>query len=269
MSEQTPDVEPEVKTSQPPGPVVRRKRRLTKTLCTDRIPWLKQGDVITAIPIAYEKQSGPITYKDVGDIVGLSEATLLQLSASFYDLGLVQKVDGGKFIPAAELQEYGRIRGFSPEKAWLKLGPLFERSWFGQELLPRLKLREMNEMDAIHCLAEVSGADKDHQAQLEMGILYLERAGLILRDSGNIKLSANYLGGAKESPDPQTPPPPAAPKDPIEIEIEGLEKHSLTLDPKAGRKVVIFAPPTLRTAELARLQQWLGFQFIIEEDTPK
>lgn len=270
MSEQT--ANPQSDTTPAPVAVSPKRKRLSKTLPTSRIPFKKQLEIISAIPIAFDKHAGPVGFKEVGEVMGLAEATLLQASAFFGDVGLIKRVEGGKFIPANELQEYGRIRGFSVEKAWLKLGSLFEKSWFGQELLPRLRLKEINETDAVHCLAEASLAEKEHQENLEMCILFLERVGLLGRDAGVLKLGANNTDGAasKEaipaSAPPATPPPPT---DSSEIEIEGLEKHSLTLDHKAGRKVVIFAPPTLRANELARLQQWLGFQFIIEEDSPK
>lgn len=244
----------------------KRRSRLTKTLPTDRIAFAKQLEVINALPVAQSKIDAPFSFKEVADLIGMSESTIAQMSAFLGDVGLVQRVDGGRFTICSELNDFERVRGFSPEKAWLKLKPLFERSWFGQELLPRLRLRDVTVDEAVEALAEACSADNSHKDQLTLATVFLEKAGLVVKE-GNMLRLANVCGEkGEEEVVAQAPPPPPKPED---IEIEGLEKHSLTLNPKIGRKVIIFAPPTLSPKELERLQAWLGFQFIIEEDSEK
>ena len=257
--------------SAPQNNAPRRKTRLTKTLPTDRIPFRKQVEVIPAIPVAFNKDNGPITFKEVGSLLGMAEATLLQMSGFLTDVGLISRGEGGKITPCSELLEFERIRSFSLEKAWLKLSPVFEKCWFGLELIPRLRLREMSEEDAIHALAEVSMADKDHQEQLEIAIAYLEKVGILSRDGGSLRLKLESSNAPKteeveKATEPSVQPVATKANDPEEMQISGLERHSLTLDPKVGRKIVIFAPPTMKTKELERLQQWLGFQFIIDDE---
>lgn len=50
------------------------------------------------------------------------------------------------------------------------------------------------------------------------------------------------------------------------MEIDGLERHSITLNKKTGRRVIVFGPAEMKKAELKRLQEWLAVQFIIEDE---
>lgn len=244
----------------------RRRSRLSKTLPTDRISLVKQFDLIAAIPIAYEKVKGPITFAEVaGMMEKMSESTILQASAFLTDTKLISRSEGGRFIPGAELQEFGRVWAFAPEKAWPKLAPLFAVSWFGSELLPRLKLNALDEEDAVHCLAECATAEKDHLPQLRIAIDYLHKVGLIIREGNKIRLAAAVPVEEKKD----TPKVDADNKAISRTEnTEGLEEHALTLDAKTGKKVVVFGPSTLTKPQLDRLQAWLSFQFIIEEVPP-
>ena len=66
---------------------------------------------------------------------------------------------------------------------------------------------------------------------------------------------------------PKTDPPvPVAPSGMLSAaEHEGLEKYTLTLDPETKRRIVLFAPPSVKQRELNRIQQWLSFQLIITD----
>lgn len=236
-----------------------RKRRLVKTLPTDRIPFPRQLEIISAIPVAYEKANTPITFKEVGSILGMSEATLLQMSAFLSDVGLTQRTESGKFTPAPELLDYLRVHQYSPEKAWPKLGPLLEKSWFGQELLTRLKFRPIEEHEALVALVEVSGAEKLHEAQLKIAIEYLSRMGLVVREGSLLRLSAHKPEPVHADPVPAK----GAPKADQDGQIAGLKRYAIPL--KADKQLVIFAPESLTKKELRRVQMWLRFQLIIDD----
>lgn len=245
------------------SPMTRKKNKLSKTLPTDRIPFARQLEIIAAIPVAHEKAGGPITFKEVGAIIGMSEATLMQASAFFGDVGLIQRVEGGKFNHSPELQDYYRLHQFAPEKAWSKLAPIFERSWFGQEIVPRLKIRALEEKDALVCLAEASNAEKVHEAQLRLALEFLQRVGLISRDGNQLRLGSISDKAAQAEEELSLPKVSGPPKTEHEEDEGGLEKHTLTLNPAAKRKFIIQAPPEITAAELKRIQDWLSFQLII------
>jgi hypothetical protein len=42
-------------------------------------------------------------------------------------------------------------------------------------------------------------------------------------------------------------------------------RFELLLEPKTGRKFVIFSPPTVSSAELKRIQDWLSFQLLVQD----
>jgi hypothetical protein len=42
-------------------------------------------------------------------------------------------------------------------------------------------------------------------------------------------------------------------------------RFELLLEPKTGRKFVVFSPPTVTSAELKRIQDWLSFQLLLQE----
>jgi hypothetical protein len=260
--------EPQKENSASAGPgAPRRKIKLTKTLPTDRIAFNKQLDAIIAIPVAYEKANGPVSFSEVAGVMGMAETTLLQASAFLNDVGIIHRVEGGKFIPSSEVQEFYRMHGIAPDKAWAKLTPLFERSWFGKELIPRLKLRgAMEEVEAKEVLAEVANAEKSHLEQLKIAIDFLQKVGVLIRDGGQIRLASSATlsepeGNQKNSiaSIPITPPL-VLPADPT------MEQHSITLDASKGRKVIISTPPNVTRRELERIQKWLEFQLIVDDD---
>lgn len=256
----TPTETTSTETAPPPANTAqsRKRARLTKTLPTDRIPYARQLEIISAIPVAHEKAGAPITYSDVGAILGLADATLLQMAAFLADVGIVSKTDDGKFTPSNDLLDYYRVHKFSPEKAWVKLAPLFERSWFGREIIPRLKLRTLSESEALLCLAEVSGAEKDHEDQLKVGLEYLRKVGLIVKEGSQFKFSNAAPAEEKNDKPPTT-------EKPEDAAISGLDRYPIFLDAERKKQIVIFAPPSITKRELRRVQMWLRHQLVISD----
>jgi hypothetical protein len=268
----TTDTQSEKQGSTPSAqPAASRKRRLTRTLPTDRIAFAKQQSILGAYAVAYEKfGSKPVSNDEVGTLVNMAGATISQATAFFVDTGLIIKAEAGKYQPSEALLDYDRSKSFSPEKAWLKLAPSLKTSWFGQEIISRLRLRStMTEDDAIHALADASSAEHVHRDQLRMIIDYMSLTGLVAREAGNLRLGTQAINGetAPETTTPTTtsttqqPPPPAAPP--------GTETYTLTLDPNKGRKVVVQAPPMVNAKELDRIQKWLAVQLIVEGAEPQ
>ena len=98
-----------------------------------------------------------------------------------------------------------------------------------------------------------------------------EDAGIVLPP----QLKANTRGGGggprkqrKKTPGTKTPGDPSEDDfEPGEPGDGGEPTHTATLllDREGKRSVKIRAPSTLTKAQLERLQQWLSFQFIVEE----
>jgi hypothetical protein len=260
----------------PGAPVTAARRaRLNHTLPTDRIGFTKQVDIIRAYAAAYDKLGGPVGNSDVASFVGMAEATVAMANAFLTDTGLLSG-DAGKFTPTQPLIEYFKVHQFSPERAWAKLAPLFERSWFGLELIPKLKIRPIDESEAINDLAIASNAEKKHLGQLKVGIDWLVQVGLIIREGQQLKLAPFAMSGGNQdnagnqnTPPVEKPAAPVAPKPPSEVVEEGLQRSVLPLDASTKRRLVIWAPPTVTPKELERIQQWLSFQLIVAGEDPK
>ncbi|MEA3207888.1 MAG: hypothetical protein QOE70_945 [Chthoniobacter sp.] len=264
----TPPAADAAKSSVPPEKTGGKKSKLSKTLPTDRINIPKQFEIIVAYSSAFDKAGQqPISNQDVASLVGLAPATVAMMNAFLMDVGIVQKTDGGKFLPSAEARECARMFQINPGRAWLKLASLMERSWFGEELTAKLRVRTFSETEAIEDLAEVAHAEKDHLPQLKVALDYMEKSGVLLREGGQLRLvsqsqrttndqtEGNGSGKTKKtSPDLE------------EEEDSELERHSLTLDPLRKRRIVILTPPTITKRELERIQQWLSFQLIVSDE---
>jgi len=98
---------------------------------------------------------------------------------------------------------------------------------------------------------------------LDLLIEFMCFVGLFKKEGNELRLNSVPKNG-ELAPPPPTPPlskvgdiPPVA----------GLETYSLTLDPEKGRRVVIQAPPVVSAGELKRIQQWLSFQLLVNEES--
>jgi hypothetical protein len=242
------------------------KVKLTKTLPTDRIGFAKQQDIIKAYLAAYEKVgSTSVSNEDVAQLVGMKATTVSMLNAFLVDVGFIIRSESGKYTPSGDLLSFSKALHFDPANAWAKLAPLLSKTWFAQEIIARGKLKELEETEALTCLAVCSNADKDQSAQLKMLLDYLAVVGLVVRDGGKVKLpgpkgaplvdlknnSGNDQKKHKEQEGGDDPDPP----------------DSYTLALGSGRKVVVQAPATITGRELKRIQAWLALQLIVSDES--
>lgn len=190
-------------------PAGKTRPKLTQTLPTDRIPLPKQLEIIRAYVAAAEKGGGAATNGEVGKFVDLAESTVATANAFFVDMGFLQKVEGGRYQPTQALTEHFKVYQLSPDRSWAKLMPLFERSWMGLELVPKLKFRPLDEEEAITDLALAANAEPKHRSHLKVGIDWMVQVGLISREGGKLRLATNSTSSA---PEPVTPPPAAPPQ---------------------------------------------------------
>jgi len=114
-------------------------------------------------------------------------------------------------VPTGDLLSFSKAMQFDASKAWMKLSSALAKTWFAQEILARAKMKELEESDAIMCLAECSGAGVAHTAQLKTLLDYLVLVKLIVRNGSKIKLggaesASSEAGKGKNDKPPQVPP---------------------------------------------------------------
>lgn len=256
----------------PPIPPVvdttRRPKSLPKEILpTDRLSFDKQVSALRAFVVAYGASEKPVTNEDAGKIADLAAGTIVVTNAFFCDVGLLQRQkEGDGFIPSEDAISYVKAYKWDPDKAREKLKPTFERTWFARALVPLLKFRTYDVPSAMAVLAEKASATKEYEARISPLIDYLVFAGAIVRDGSQLKAASSQApapvtppaGEAKAAQGTINPPAPEVPN--------GMETHTLLLNHKEKRKFIVYAPPTLTTAELERIRNWLGLQIIITDE---
>lgn len=241
-----------------------KRRVLAQVIPTNRLTLPKQVEIIRAYAAAYDATKGPVGIEEITRFVGMAASTVSQTNAFLTDIGLVRK-DGRRFVPSAEVQAMNRLYDVSRDKALAKMAPLFEKSWFGAVVIPKLKFRPMPEEDLVHELFEAATAETQHLPQVRMLIDYLVLVGLVERDGGILKLKngvadePSHAALAPAVPVTVTNPPSGAGEMPEAV---------LLLTPDGSRRVTVKAPPTISTAELARIRSWLEFQLIVKDENP-
>ncbi len=222
MSDQTASAETEPKTK------VAVLKPL-KALPTNRMAFGKQLDVLRGWVIASGPEGKAVSNKDVGNIVRMASDTVTLGNAFFAEAGLLERRDGG-YAPTAVTVAFNQAYDWAPETAAHKLAPAFEQAWFGQTLLPRLRMASMSETEALTVLGEASRAASSFKPQLQIVLDYMEVAGLIVRDNGQIRFAASRPSEM----------PAATPKAEAEPKLE----HRPTDQGKATPVSTSFSQPT-------------------------
>jgi hypothetical protein len=169
-------------------------------LPTERIQYDNQTKLIRAYAIASGPEGRGVTNGAVANIVKMHSDTVALANGFFTGIGILQRTDSG-FVPAPEVIAFNRAFEWNPESAGTKLSPLMERAWFGQALLPRLRLAgTMEEREAIQVLAETAAVPPQQKKNLELILDYMTTSGLIQREGGMIKMTRQTA---------QQPAPPA------------------------------------------------------------
>jgi hypothetical protein len=122
------------------------------------------------------------------------------------DIGLIQRGEGG-YVPTSDAIAYAGAYDWNPEKAAHKLAPTIEATWFCKALMPKLRMRSMEEKDAISELASEAKAGTDYESQLRMLLEYMEVTGLILRENGRVSKRTATLSDAEKPPASSEPEP--------------------------------------------------------------
>lgn len=237
-----------------------------KILPTDRLSAEKWQAAMRAYAVVYESNGGkPVKNEEAGAIIGMAGTTIVMTNALLCEMKLLSRQkEEVSFVPSAELLAYHKAYEWDPSSAGEKLRPAFDRMWFSEVLVPRLKFRPYEEKEALTVLAEACGASKEYEDRLLVLLDLMAFAGVIVRDGSIIK----SVAGTKPNDKPVetisvTPAVHTPVKPPVE---DGHDSYTLVLDPKTKRKVVIQAPHSITKKELDRICAWLAVQLIVEDD---
>jgi hypothetical protein len=237
----------------------------TETLPSDRLAFEKQVAALRAFAVVYEANGGkPVTNDEAGKIINMSGKTVVVTNGFFSDVRLLlRQKDCPALIPSPETLAYYKAFEWDPKAAGEKLRPVFEKCWFSEALVPRLKFRPYDEGEALSVLAEACSAAKEYEPRLRVLLDYMVFAGVIARDGTQIKSVGSKAPEA--TPEVARPETPVAAKPEAAPVEEGHEQYTLILDTASKRKVVVQAPHVISQKELERITNWLRFQLIVED----
>jgi hypothetical protein len=168
-----------------------------KILPTPRIAFAKQLDLLRAFAAASGAARKPVGNAETAPYVSLSKNTVSLANPFFADIGLVERAGGG-FVPSQEVVNFAQAYEWDADRAPHELAPVLERSWFGEALLPRLGFGPLVEKEALRIIDTAASAGPEYESQLRIVLDYLETAGLIERDAGNVRSAPR--SAAQESP---------------------------------------------------------------------
>jgi hypothetical protein len=156
----------------------------TPPVPTRRMAFAKQLEVLRAYPSICGASPRAVTNAEVGAVVGLAAETVGNANPFFVGINLLARSESGSCIPSQELMNFCRAYKWDPEKAFWKLAPAFEKTWFAGAILPKLRFRGMSEEEAISSLADAAALPPEFRGQIKMLLDYLVEVGIVARDNG-------------------------------------------------------------------------------------
>jgi hypothetical protein len=182
-----------------------------KRLPTPRIAYPKQLDLLRAYAAASGQGAKPVDNEGVATLVKMSPATVSLANPFFADVGFLERVDGG-YLPDKSVLGFARVHAWNPEKAGAELAQRLAETWFAQTLIPRLQYAPVSEEEALIVLASEAGAAPAYRSQVRTLLDYLETAGLIIRENGQVKRGVGPLTPEQPSQRPEKASPEAQPQ---------------------------------------------------------
>jgi hypothetical protein len=170
-----------------------------RTLPTERLAAAKQLAILRAYAIASGPSNKAVKVKDAASIAKMAEATVSLCSAFFKDVGFLSRNSEGQLLPAAEVVEFNRAYDWNATAAPTRLAPLLRQSWFGERLLPKLQYAPMSHGEAVADLAEAAAAKPVYRPNLLILLDFLEAAGLIIQENGQVRLGTGTVSQRTEA----------------------------------------------------------------------
>jgi hypothetical protein len=236
----------------------------TKTLPSDRLAFEKQVATLRAFAVVYEANSNkPVSNEEAGKIINMSGNTVVVTNGFFTDMRLLLRPkDSTALIPSPDTLAFYKAFEWDPKTAGEKLKSVFERAWFSEALVPRLKFRSYEEGEALSVLAEACSAAKEYEPRLRVLLEYMVFAGVVVRDGGQIKLPEPK--GAEPVVEAAKPETGAARPGPGPVD-DNLVEFAFILDVKKNRRVLVHAPHDMTKKELERVKKWMEIQLVVDE----
>lgn len=214
------------------GPSAIRPR---EQLPTARIAFPQQLKILRAYAAASGSMRKPVGNDEVADIVKLSKTTVPLANPFFSAVGLIEKAEGKKYIPANEVFQFFEVHGWGSEheeRAPHELAPLLQETWFAKALLPKVAFSSISTSEALQTLARTAGVQPDSR-QLRMLLDFLEAAGLVEIDGDRIQKGNDsqtprpeVQEAADETPTPESnvsaPSPIPSSLDSLPMLVQGL-----------------------------------------------
>ncbi len=175
-----------------------------KPLPTSRISVVKQLDILRGYVHASGQEGKGVKLSELASIMKMHMNTVTLANPFLSDIGLIQRGEGG-YVPNGDAIAYAGAHDWNPEKAAHKLAPTIEATWFAKVLMPQLRMRSMEEKEAIAELANEAKAATSFEPQLRMLLEYMEVAGLVIRENGRVSRRSPATGDGAGSAEKQPP----------------------------------------------------------------
>jgi hypothetical protein len=248
----------------------RKRTPPSRTLPSDRLAFAKQLAALRAYTVVYESNGNkPVTNNAAGDVINMAGSTLLVTNPFFCEMKLLKRQtdtesDEAAFVPTAEALTYHKAYEWDPGTAGEKMKGLFERTWFAEALVPRLKFREYEDREALTVLAEACGATKEYEERLKVLLDYMAFAGVIVREGGKIRAVSGRMAERASEPAPAVASPET--REAPQAVPSDLAEFVFILDPKVKRRVILQAPHDLNKKEVGRVMKWMKVQFEMDDE---
>lgn len=177
----------------PPPTATRQKQparlRPSRALPTDRAKFDTQTEALRAFPRASNRGDVPVGSADVAARLSIGEATAALVNGFFVEAGFLTKEGKGRYKPVEAVNEYERLYDFDKDEARKQLAEPLRKSWYFTSVESELRTGKVAEGILVNVLARAAGAAGDRKPQLELILDWLEYAGLIVREGGDVTLA--------------------------------------------------------------------------------
>jgi hypothetical protein len=233
----------------------------TKKNSTSDVPMIGLSEAVEFIRVVHEKGLERAAMPKVAEGTGYSSGS----STPFYRRVSAARHFGLISPRGADLTELGQdcIRPTSEDATHFALIAAIQNVAPYGELLASYNGKRINQQILTHWFERKFDLNEAAAAACAKGFVdTLRYAGAVSGDNlvnfSNVP-EAPRVATAQATPEMEVVAKVEAPKP-----EEGY-RFELLLNPRSGRKFVIFSPPTVSSAELKRIQDWLSFQLLVQE----
>jgi hypothetical protein len=164
----------------------------------------KQVEILKAYCILSEERKRPVQYKEVAELVGISDVTISGNHKFFVYCGFLES-SNGDYLPSEQLMKLtNRIEWKKLEEARQILRIMFEKKWFSDYLSNLLQSKgEMTKDKIINELGVLIGAKRSQNILRRLNILFewIKYAGIIHESTDNTyKLNESMAAETNKKP---------------------------------------------------------------------